>query len=114
MVASGGCAVATVVVFGAPPAVLYAFAILWGVTVVADSAQFSTLVTHYSPPAHVGTALTMQTCLGFLLTMLTIRLVPAVATSVGWQWGFLLLAPGPALGVVAMRALWRRPPVASR
>jgi|TARA_B100000315_G_scaffold251292_1_gene285813 MFS family permease len=111
MVASGGCAAATVVVFGAPPAILYAFAVLWGITVIADSAQFSTLVTYYSPGAHVGTALTMQTCLGFLLTMVTIRAVPAVAAAVGWQWGFLLLAPGPALGAIAMRALWRRPPV---
>ena len=91
--------------FGAPPVVLFLFAVIWGVTVVADSAQYSALVTFYSPPAHLGTALTMQTCLGFLLTMLTIRVVPAAADLIGWQWSFLLLAPGSALGALAMRAL---------
>ena len=93
MMASGTCAFLAGAVFGAPPAVLFLFATVWGVTVVADSAQFSTLVTHYSPPAHLGTALTMLTCLGFMLSMLTIRLVPAAAEWLGWQWGFLVLAP---------------------
>ena len=105
MVASGTCALLAGTVFGAPPAVLFLFAVVWGVTVVADSAQFSALVTFYSPRAHLGTALTMQTCLGFLLTMLTIRVVPATADWLGWQWSFPLLAPGPALGVLAMRTL---------
>ena len=78
---------------------------VWGFAVVADSAQFSALVSEYSPADHVGTALTLQTCLGFLLTMVTIELLPRVADAVGWRWASLLLVPGPLLGVVAMGGL---------
>ena len=113
MVASGSCAAGAGFVFGAPVPVLYAFAIFWGVTIVADSAQFSALVTQYAPRDHLGTALTMQMCAGFLLTMVTIRLLPAAAAVLGWQWVFLLLSPGPVIGALAMGALSRRPPVES-
>jgi MFS family permease len=87
---------------------LILFAIFWGFTVVADSAQFSALVSEHSAHTHVGTALTVQTCAGFLLTMISMRLVPIVAASLGWQWVFLLLVPGPVLGAVAMRRLETR------
>jgi MFS family permease len=107
MVVSAMCCLATPVVFGAPEAVLIAFVSIWGFTVVADSAQFSALVAQYSERDHVGTALTVQTCLGFLLTIVTIRLVPVLAEAVGWRWGFLLLAPGPAVGILALRPLLR-------
>ena len=80
-------------------------AVVWGFSVVADSAQFSALVAEYSPRTHVGTALTLQTCAGFLLTMISMRLLPAVAASIGWRWAFLLLVPGPVLGALAMRRL---------
>ncbi len=86
-------------------AVLVAFAIVWGVAVVADSAQLSALVAQYSPRDYVGTALTIQTCAGFLLTMASIRLIPVLAHSFGWQWAFLALAPGPALGAFALWGL---------
>jgi MFS family permease len=105
MVASGACAAASGFVFGAPLIVLMIFAVIWGVAVVADSAQLSALVTQYSPRDHIGTALTIQTCGGFLLTMASIRLVPAFARTAGWQWAFLCLAPGPLLGALALAKL---------
>jgi hypothetical protein len=76
---------------------------VWGFSVVADSAQFSALVSEHSPPTLVRTALTLQTCVRFLLTMISMRLVPAVAGAIGWQWAFLVLVPGPLLGAVVMQ-----------
>lgn len=107
MAVSGSCALLAGVVFGASFWVLAPLAWLWGASVVADSAQFSTLVTRSVPPHAVGTALTLQTSLGFLLTMVTIQLVPRIATAAesGWRWAFLVLAFGPALGIVAIRKL---------
>jgi len=75
--------------------------------VVADSAQFSALVAEHSARTHVGTALTLQTCAGFLLTMASIRLLPLIAASIGWRWTFLALVPGPLLGAFVMRRLAR-------
>jgi predicted MFS family arabinose efflux permease len=72
---------------------------------VADSAQFSALVADASPPEHVGTALTVETCSGYLLTMLTIRVVPSLAAMVGWRWVFLALVPGPVFGSWAIGRL---------
>ena len=108
MLGSGACAATAGLVFGAPLIVLLLFAVCWGFTVVADSAQFSALVSEHSPRTHVGTALTLQTCVGFLLTTISIRLLPIVAASVGWRWVFVLLVPGPLLGAVAMKRLERR------
>ena len=105
MAASGACALAIGFTFGGPPAVTLVLAAVWGVTIIADSAQFSTAVTELCPPAYVGTALTTQTCAGFALTMLTIWLIPPVVAAVGWRWAFATLALGPALGVVAMARL---------
>jgi MFS family permease len=105
MALSGACALAIGATFGGPPAVTLAVALLWGVTIVADSAQFSTAITELSPPAYVGTALTTQTCAGFALTMLTIWLIPPAVDAVGWQWAFATLAVGPAVGVAAMARL---------
>ena len=65
-------------------------------------------MSEFSPRTHVGTALTLQTCAGFLLTMASLRLLPAVAGVAGWRWAFLVLVPGPVLGALAMR-VWRRP-----
>ena len=105
MVVSGACSLAAGFVFGTSVAVLVAFTVVWGFSVVADSAQFSALVAEYSPRTHVGTALTLQTCAGFLLTMISMRLLPAVAAWTGWQWAFLTLVPGPFLGALVMRRL---------
>lgn len=92
----------------AGPALVLLLALVWGVSVVADSAQFSACVVTLSPPDYVGTMLTVQTCLGFLLTVGTIGLVPAAVAWLGWEWGFAVLAPGPLLGAWAM---WRLRPL---
>ncbi|HVB37916.1 MAG TPA: MFS transporter [Vicinamibacterales bacterium] len=109
MVVSGLCCLLAGPAFGASPVWLYTLIVVWGIAVVADSAQFSALVAEYSPRDHVGTALTVQTCAGFLLTMVSIRLLPVAARSIGWQWGFVVLVPGPVFGVLAMRGLRRSP-----
>jgi MFS family permease len=105
MIVSGGCCAIAGFVFHAPPPMLFLFAVVWGVAVVADSAQLSALVAEFSPRDHVGTALTLQTCTGFLLTMASIRLLPVAAQAIGWQWVFLCLVPGPVFGVLALRRL---------
>jgi MFS family permease len=105
MLLSGACAAAAGLGFGAPTPLLLLLATVWGFAVVADSAQFSALVAEHSPRTHVGTALTLQTCAGFLLTMASMRLVPAIAERGGWRWAFLVLVPGPLAGAVAMRRL---------
>jgi MFS family permease len=105
MLLSGTCAALTLAAYGRSPALLYLLVIVWGVAVVADSAQFSALVSEYAPRDHVGTALTLQTCAGFLLTIVTIELLPRVAAATSWQWASLLLVPGPFLGAWAMRKL---------
>jgi MFS family permease len=102
---SGSCAIAIGFVFGDSFWIITPLAWLWGMAVIADSAQFSTLVTQSVPPHAVGTALTLQTSLGFLLTMVTIQLVPELVSRVGWQWAFAVLAIGPALGIPAIRRL---------
>jgi MFS family permease len=104
---SGSCAVLSTVVFGGHPALLYLFVAVWGTAVVADSAQFSALVADGSRPEYIGTALTVETCSGYLLTMLTIRVIPSLAAVVGWQWVFLALVPGPVFGGWAMWRLGR-------
>jgi MFS family permease len=73
--------------------------------VVADSAQFSACVTELGDPQYLGTALTIQTCLGFLLTIVSIKLIPRLVDLVGWRYAFMILAPGPLFGVVAMLRL---------
>lgn len=102
MIVSAACSALTVVVFGRAPFLLYALIVLWGFSVVADSAQFSALVSEYAPRDHIGTALTLQTCVGFLLTMVTIEMLPRVADATSWKWASLLLVPGPVLGALAM------------
>jgi hypothetical protein len=111
MACSGASAVAIGFLFGAPPLVTLALGIFWGVTVVADSAQFSTAVSELAPPGTAGSALAIQTALGFILTGVTILLVGALAPAdgTGWRVAFGLLAVGPALGIVAMARLRRRP-----
>jgi sugar phosphate permease len=82
-------------------------ALAWGFFVIADSAQFSVLVTESVPAHAVGTALTLQVSLGFLLTTLTIQLIPPLAGVIGWQWVFPVLALGPVFGIASIRALQR-------
>ena len=107
MAASGACALAIGLVFGRSPWILAPLALAWGFFVIADSAQFSVLVTESVPPHAVGTALTVQVCLGFLLTTLTIQLIPPLVARVGWGAAFAFLAIGPALGIAALARLPR-------
>jgi MFS family permease len=112
MALSGLCALVIGLTFGAAPALTLLVAIVWGITVIADSAQFSTAVTELSPPAYVGTALTTQTCVGFAITMASIWLIPWMVALVGWRWAFASLSVGPFLGVVAMARLRMLPDAA--
>ena len=113
MVVSGSACVTAGFLFGAQPAIVVPFCLVWGFAIVADSAQFSAVVTELAEESYVGTALTLQTALGFLLTMVSIQLVPLLVDAVGWEWAFAPLAVGPALGTLAMLYL-RRLPEASR
>jgi MFS family permease len=113
MVVSCACAVAIGLLVGAPTWVVLAVALVWGFAVVADSALFSTLVTEHADQAYVGTALAFQLAVGFTLTVATIWLLPIAEDAVGWRWAFALLAPGPALGVLAMLRLRRVPSLES-
>ncbi len=107
MAVSGTCALLTPLVFGLTPWLVVPVFLVWGITVVADSAQFSAMVTETAEDTYRGTALTLQTAVGFLLTLVTIRGVPLLADVWGWQWAFPVLALGPALGIVAMMMLKR-------
>jgi MFS family permease len=111
MVASGTCAVLAGFVFGSTPGVVIALALLWGVTVVADSAQFSAAVSELAPPGTAGSALTLQVAIGFLLTGVTILGVGVLdpADGTGWRIAFSSLAIGPVVGIVAMARLRGRP-----
>ena len=102
MVVSGLCALS---IGFLPHGLALAIAFVWGFAVVADSAQFSTLVTEHADQAYVGTALTLQLAVGFTLTVATIWLVPHLERAAGWGWAFAFLAAGPALGVAAMLRL---------
>jgi len=108
---SGACCLLVGMLFGGPPLLVLALCLVWGFAVVADSAQFSACVTELCRPEYIGTALTLQTSVGFLLTMVTIRLLPWAQARVGWGAAFAVLAIGPVLGIWAMARL-RAMPVA--
>jgi MFS family permease len=109
MAVSAACCALTPLVFGAPVMILVGLVAVWGFAVVADSAQFSALVAEHSRD-YVGTALTIQICLGFLLTAITIRLTLEIAAAIGWKWTFLALAPGPLAGIWALKPLLKNRP----
>ncbi len=105
MAISGSCCLLIGFLFGGSPVWILVVAAIWGATVVADSAQFSTCVTELGNQQYLGTALTIQTSIGFLLTTISIELVPLFLKIAGWRYAFVILAPGPLLGVVAMLRL---------
>ena len=112
MAVSGLCAATIGFLDSSPLAVIVAIGLVWGFWVVADSAQFSAVVTEVAEQRYVGSAVTLQLALGFTLTVVTIWLVPVVRDSSSWGWAFLMLAAGPAIGIVAMtrlRLLLRQP-----
>ncbi|HJU74995.1 MAG TPA: MFS transporter [Gemmatimonadaceae bacterium] len=105
MAASGACAAVIGLTYGGAAALTVVLALVWGFFVVADSAQFSVLVTESVPAHAVGTALTLQVSLGFLLTMLPMQLIPRAEELIGWRWAFAILTIGPVLGIAAIRRL---------
>ena len=109
MAISGSCCLIIGLLYGGSPVLLLLVAVIWGATVVADSAQFSSCVTELGDPQYIGTALTIQMCIGFLLTTISIELIPKVETLWGWRYAFMILAPGPFLGVIAMMRLRQLP-----
>ena len=102
---SGACCLLIGLLFGAHPILLLTVAAIWGASVVADSAQFSTCVTELGDPRYIGTALTVQISLGFLLTTISIQLIAVLEKTWGWRYAFAALAPGPIFGVIAMLRL---------
>ena len=109
MIGSGLLALLSPAWFGGPAAIVAAIVCLWGALVIADSGQFSAAMSELAEPAYVGTALTTQVAVGFLVSAVTVQLVPVVAAALGWRWALAGLAVGPALGALAMEALRRRP-----
>jgi MFS family permease len=108
MAISGACALSAGFFFQ-HPGVLLVLCLVWGFAVVADSAQFSAAVSELADPRYVGTALTMQTSLGFALTVVTIQLIPWVLELLGWERAFMVLAIGPAVGIAGMWRLRKLP-----
>jgi MFS family permease len=109
MAVSGSCAVLIGFLFGSSPLLLTIVALIWGMSIVADSAQFSTCVIELSPPNMIGTMLTIQTCIGFLISLATIHLIPEFVDIISWNYAFAVLAIGPLLGVIAMAQLRQLP-----
>jgi MFS family permease len=105
MIVSGASAILVALTFGGPAWLTLALVIVWGLSVVPDSAQFSALVADAAPPEVAGSLLTFQTALGFALTFATVQVVPQIAIAVGWPLVLAGLALGPAVGIVAMLRL---------
>src|SRR5580765_4600750 len=105
LVMSGSCCLLSGVLFGGPIWILGALAMAWGFFVIADSAQFSTLVTESVHAHTVGTALTLHTSLGIRITLLRMQIDRLIAQRVGWRWSFAVLALGPLAGIDAIRRL---------
>jgi hypothetical protein len=109
MAISGTCAAGIGLLFGAATWLVVILCLIWGLSIVADSAQFSASIAELSETHLVGTMLTVQTAAGFTLTLLTIHLMPAWIEAFGWRWAFAPLAIGPFLGVWAMARLRAHP-----
>ena len=105
MAISGSAAIATAVAFGGPVPLVFALFVIWGLAVIPDSAQFSALVADIAPAESAGSLMTLQTALGFLLTLITVQLTPLLASHVGWPIVLAALALGPVFGIIAMRPL---------
>ncbi|WP_298824964.1 MFS transporter [uncultured Planococcus sp.] len=102
LLVSGGCSIIIGFTFGQSFWLTLLVAVIWGMFVISDSAQFSAAVTEFAEAPYLGTALTFQMCIGFLVTIFSINLIPVVQSLIGWEWVFILLSIGPALGIVSM------------
>jgi MFS family permease len=109
MTVSGTCAATIGFLYGGAPGWLVAVCIVWGISIVADSAQFSASIAELADRSRVGTMLTVQTALGFTLTLVTIHVMPYLVEALGWRYAFAPLALGPVFGIVAMARLRRHP-----
>jgi len=109
LIVSGMCALSIGLFYGQNPIWLILICLIWGFAVVADSAQFSATISEMCRAEFTGTALTLQTSMGFLLTLITIRLIPTLESWLGWRWAFSFLAMGPAIGIWAMVTLRHLP-----
>ena len=107
MTTSAACCLLAPLLWSSSPLLLVVFLLVWGASVIADSGVFSTALSESTDQRYVGTALSVQTAIGFTLSVVTIQLLPLLADEVGWRWAFWLLAPGPALGALAMLRLGR-------
>jgi hypothetical protein len=104
MILSGACALTIGFLYGGNLWLVVAVCLVWGAAVVPDAPQTSACIIELSDRSYVGTMLTVQTCLGFMLTMIPIHLIPQMVETFGWRYAFAPLALGPFLGAVAM---WR-------
>ncbi len=102
LLVSGSCSIIIGFTFGQAFWLTLLVAVIWGMFVISDSAQFSAAVTEFAETPYLGTALTFQMCIGFLVTIFSINLIPVVQNLIGWEWVFILLSIGPALGIVSM------------
>lgn len=109
MSVSGLCASVIGFFFAGHPMLLMVICCIWGASVIADSAQFSSAIAELSPPERVGTMLTIQTCAGFLLTLITIQALPYIVDAVSWKYAFMALTLGPIFGVISMVRLRHHP-----
>lgn len=107
LIGSGAAALASAALFGGPVWLIFAVLVLWGIAIVPDSALYSAMVADAAPPERAGSLLTFQTALGFLLTAVTVQLMPWFAGLTGWQWALAAMALGPAVGIRAMQVLMR-------
>lgn len=105
MLISGASAIAVALTFGGPVWLTFALIVLWGISIVPDSAQFSAIVADVSPPQEAGSLMTFQTALGFALTFVTVQIAPYLAAMFGWPAVIAGLALGPAFGIAAMARL---------
>lgn len=99
---SGACSVIIGFTFGQALWLTLLVAVIWGMSVISDSAQFSAAVTEFADAPYLGTALTFQMCIGFLITIFSINLIPIVQSIIGWEWVFAVLSIGPVLGLISM------------
>ena len=107
MMISGTSAVTAAITFSGPIPLVAIVFIIWGLSVIPDSAQFSALVADLSPPEMTGSLMSLQTALGFALTIVTVQMTPMIAERWGWPLLFCLLSLGPVIGIAAMLGLTR-------
>lgn len=102
MLISASCSIVIGFTFGQFILLTFIISIIWGISVISDSAQFSAAVSEIAEGEYVGTALTFQMCIGFLVTIVSINLIPIIQRMIGWEWAFIILAIGPIIGIITM------------